>query len=122
MARKFSWCAGRRGAAGHLAPTAADRRATLPARRRAWQVSRPALLGRGLAVRIDGRRQEDMVPINFAPTAASSVRGFGFRRGVGMSMGFSPAGPSGQPLVLLSQRVGEAFRLPEPPAPPAGMM
>jgi hypothetical protein len=76
--------------------------------------NRPAPFGSGLLLRIDGR-QEERVRLNIPSSGGSG--GYGpYRRYGTRPLGYAvgSGGPT-EPLVLVSARVGEGFKLPEPP-------
>ncbi len=85
----------------------------------------PSLVGSGLKVIIDGKEQQDGVPVSFSSRrGATWVSGYGRR-----ARHYSKSPGENEYLILVSQRVGETFR-PEgawvgvgaapvpPPAPP----
>lgn len=85
------------------------------------QPSAPALAGNGIAVSLDGRRQEDVVPLTPASGRSGSYFS-GARPRYYATPTVYPGGPGMESLVLLSQRVDEKlYAVPLPgAAPPPG--
>jgi hypothetical protein len=73
----------------------------------------PPVFGSGLRVRIDGREQEEMVPVSIG--RGSGMKGGGYYGVRGGPRIFSPTGtPVSNTLILVSQRVGERFQVTSP--------
>jgi len=71
----------------------------------------PSVGGGGLKVIIDGREQEGGVPVTVASGHASMARGYGYGRRGRPYYGMKTAAIPTEPLVLVSQRVGEKFQV-----------